>query len=120
MLNKLIDKELERANVMHGPYFPTVEHTLTVLREEVEEVIEECSNLEGIFNKIWKGYRHNNIDELDYGILELRANNIIKESIQVLAMIKKYKQSKNIHTEQIEQIKEMTQEEFLRVLGAEE
>ena len=120
MLNKLIDKELERANVIHGPHFPTVEHTLTVLREEVEEVMEECSNLEGIFNKIWKGYRHNNIDELDYDILELRANNIIKESIQVLAMIKKYKQSKNIHTEQIKQIKEITQEEFLRVLGAEE
>ena len=38
MLNKLVDKELERANVIHGPYFPTVEHTLTVLREEVEEV----------------------------------------------------------------------------------
>ena len=35
-------------------------------------------------------------------------------------MIKKYKQSKNIHTEQIKQIKEITQEEFLRVLGSEE
>lgn len=114
MINKLIDKELERSNVIHEPYFPTVEHTLTVLREEVEEVVEECSNLDGVFNKIWKGYRHNNIDELDYDRLELSAKNIIEESVQVLAMIKKYKQSKSTHTEEIKQI------DIFRVLGADE
>ena len=114
MLNKLIDKELERSNVIHESFFPTVEHTLTVLREEVEEVVEECSNLDGVFNKIWKGYRHNNIDELDYDRLELSAKNIIEESVQVLAMIKKYKQSKSTHTEEIKQI------DIFRVLGADE
>ena len=93
-LEEMVSEELERANKKHGGEFPTIEHTLTVLREEIEEVIEECSNLEGIFNKIWKDYRGQNVQDLDFKRLEMFANNLIEEAVQVIAMVRKYQNSK--------------------------
>ena len=93
-LEEMVSEELERANEKHGGEFPSIEHTLTVLREEIEEVIEECSNLEGIFNKIWKDYRGQNVQDLDFKRLEMFANNLIEEAVQVIAMVRKYQNSK--------------------------
>jgi hypothetical protein len=94
MLEKLIEKELERANAKHKPYFPTIEHTLTVLREEVEESSEEIGNIEACFNKIWKDYRGENINEKYFDRLEMHANNLLEECVQIIAMVRKYKYSK--------------------------
>lgn len=92
-MEKLIEKELERANAKHGIHFPTIEHSLSVIREEVEEVHEESQNLQDIFNKIWKGYRNGKIDDKDFARLEMHAKNVIEESVQVIAMIKKHRYS---------------------------
>ena len=93
LLEVMVVEELTKANKKHESKFPTVEHGLSVLREEVEEVQEECENLTNIFNKIWKGYRKGEIDKKDLRFLELYAENIICESVQILAMVKKYKES---------------------------
>jgi len=93
LLEVMVVEELAKANKKHIDKFPTIEHGLSVLREEVEEVQEECENLTNIFNKIWKGYRKGEIDKKDLRFLELYAENIICESVQILAMVKKYKES---------------------------
>lgn len=99
-LEEMVSEELERANTKHESYFPTIEHTLTVLREEVEESREEIENIEACFEKIWKDYRGQSVNELDFDRLEMHAENLLQESLQIIAMVRKYKYSKeNMRTE---------------------
>lgn len=93
-LEELVKEELERANAKHISFFPSIEHCLCVLREEKEEVDTENENIKEVYNKIWKDYKDENIDEKDFDRLELFANNIIQEAVQVVAMVRKYKYSK--------------------------
>ena len=93
-LEEMVSEELERANEKHGGEFPTIEHTLTVLREEIEESQEEVENIKDCFDKIWKDYRGQNVQDLDFKRLEMFSTNLIEEAVQVIAMVRKYQNSK--------------------------
>ena len=46
------------------------------------------------FDKIWKDYRGQNVQDLDFKRLEMFATNLIEEAVQVIAMVRKYQNSK--------------------------
>jgi hypothetical protein len=93
-LEEIVTEELKKANEKHGGKFPSIEHTLTVLREEIEESQEEVENIKACFDKIWKDYRGQNVNDLDFKRLEMFATNLIEEAVQVIAMVRKYQNSK--------------------------
>ena len=93
-LEEMVSEELERANEKHGGEFPTIEHTLTVLREEIEETQEEVENIKNCFDKIWKDYRGQNVQDSDFEKIEMFATNLVGEVVQVIAMVRKYQNSK--------------------------
>ena len=92
-IKELVDKELIRSTHIHESTFPSVEHALTVLREEVEEVEESTQELRKDFNIFWTSYRENMLLEEELDSMELTCEHIIKEAIQVMAMIDKYRKS---------------------------
>lgn len=93
-IHGLTKRELERANNIHGDKFPSVEHAITVIREEVSEVKDEVKKMSKANKKFYKSYKKGILAEDEIKHLEIAALKCIEESIQVLAMIEKYKISK--------------------------
>lgn len=90
-INKLVDSELENArnrfnniNSSHEGY--------AVILEEFEEVQEEISNFEQTLQTLWKAVKNNSAeDQAEYiKSMEHISTQIIKESIQIAAMCKRY------------------------------
>ena len=92
-IKELVNKELIRSTHIHEGTFPSVEHALTVIREEVEEVEESTQELRRDFNIFWTSYRENQLLEEELDSMELTCEHLIKEAVQVMAMIEKYRQS---------------------------
>ena len=92
-IKKLVNEELNKANEKYGNKFPTVEHALSVIREEVEEVEEGSKELKKDFEKMWKNYRGKLRIDDELIHMEFETQMLIEEAIQVLAMIKKYRKS---------------------------
>ena len=89
----MVEKELIRSTHIHESTFPSIEHALTVLREEVEEVEESTQELRRDFNIFWTSYRENMLLEEELDSMELTCEHLIKETVQVMAMIEKYRKS---------------------------
>ena len=88
-IEKMVVEELVRSKQIHGD-FPSIEHALTVLIEEIEETEEEVTELREHYKKLWQTYRNRRVSEDILDQMELTCTNIIDEVIQVLAMIRKY------------------------------
>lgn len=95
-MNKLINEELDRIIKEKG-YFNSRHEGYAVLLEELQELQEEYYNIENYLNGFWDKHcrkdtkKANNelmaiLDCLDY-----RSQCLIKEAIQVAAVIKKIK-----------------------------
>lgn len=90
-INKLVDSELENSknrfnniNSSHEGY--------AVILEEVEEVQEEIINFEQSLQTLWKAVKNNSTEDQSEHIkaMEIISTQIIKESIQIAAMCKRY------------------------------
>lgn len=114
-LEEMVSEELERANVKHLPYFPSMEHAMFVIQEEVKEVSEENQNIKNTFKKMKRDSRKDDVKDVDFKRLEMFATNIITEAVQVLAMVRKYQLSKENINSKIEQIDVMIHDEFLGI-----
>ena len=96
--NLLVEKELTRANEIHGETFPSVEHAMSVFREEVEEVEEQTQEIRKNYDLFWKSYREGFVLEEFMETMETHAERLIDEVIQVLAMCEKYRKSDLVQT----------------------
>lgn len=90
-INKLVDSELENArnrfnniNSSHEGY--------AVILEEFEEVQEEIINFEQTLQSLWKAVKNNSVEDQSKHIksMEHISTQMIKESIQIAAMCKRY------------------------------
>ena len=103
----LVAEELTRANEIHGDTFPSVEHGMTVLREEVEEVEEQTIKIRKQYDLFWQGYREGLVLEEEMEHMEIHAERLIDEAIQILAMCEKYRKSNLVQTGSMEDFLEI-------------
>ena len=88
----LVDKELESANKKF-PMFRSAHEGYAVILEEIDEAQDEMDNLTGHMNLLWKTVK----DDSGFGSLltaiQIRAESLACEAIQVAAMAKKFQES---------------------------
>jgi hypothetical protein len=89
-VNKLIDDELRRATEKNGKFNSTHEG-YAILLEELEEAKNEMDDLEKGIKQHWENVKNDDIDMSYLKYMEISAINLIMETIQVAAMIKKNK-----------------------------
>ena len=106
-LEEMVSEELERANTKHLPHFPSMEHAMFVIQEEVKEVSEENQNIKNTFKKMKRDSRKDDVKDVDFKRLEMFATNIISEAVQVIAMVRKYQYSKENMKTEIKNIEEL-------------
>lgn len=89
-LNELTNMELERANKLHPPFVDR-HQAYAVIKEEIEEAVEEIKDVENYLKMYWNAIREDDYEEADKKVKELRnyAKQAISELIQVTAMCKK-------------------------------
>ena len=89
-LGAIIEKEIERAIELHGE-FNSPHEAHSVLKEELEELHDEISHLEKKFDGIWKAIRHRYFHTdgttADLELMEGITERIVKEAIQLSAVI---------------------------------
>lgn len=95
-ITKLIKEELNNANKKF-PQFQSKHEAYAIMKEELEEVIEELNQLsKGVLNDYWSLCRNSKQDNevkttKTLAVLSLKCLNSIHELIQVGAMIEKAK-----------------------------
>ena len=87
-INRLVEAELKEANKKY-PLFSSQHEAYAVLKEEVEEMVEEAEKCKEHLQDIWRSTR--NDFECDYSIKNLRGRALytVQEGIQVIAMCDK-------------------------------
>ena len=91
-VEKLVDKELESANKMF-PMFRSDHEGYAVILEEVDEARDEMDDLNGLMNFLWKAVKvDSDIENFLVGI-QMKAEALACEAIQVAAMAKKFQES---------------------------
>jgi hypothetical protein len=97
MIEDLIIVELAYANEKHGEKFHSPHECYAVIKEEVEEVEEEFKQIKIKLECMWGFIKEDETDscgmqyEMEY--MKDATINLIKEAIQVAAMIEKYERS---------------------------
>ena len=91
-IDKLIAEELERAGAIHKDYFASAHEGESVIREEVEEAIDNIDMISAVQARLWASIKNNDNKMQEFYIGEIRkyAKEAIKESIQVAAMCDKF------------------------------
>lgn len=82
-----ISLEYEAAVQQHGQAFNNDDEAMDVLIEEIKEALKEA----GRMYIAAKGMETDGLNQADLDNLDLAARNAIKESAQVLAVIRKYR-----------------------------
>ena len=90
---KLIEKELEEANEKH-PLFQSPHEAWAVLKEEVEELADDTTELKARIKAMWSDVRSDRDIEPQSRLMYNAAINAACEAIQTAAMCKKIEQSK--------------------------
>ena len=92
---KLVNKELESANKKF-PMFRSAHEGCAVILEELEEARAEMVDTEAFYNLMWKTVKENS----DFGslldVIQMKAESLACEAIQVAAMAKKFKESMDL------------------------
>ena len=87
-IKDLAEDEMINAIANHG-YFGNAHEASSVLREEIEEVSEALAEVEREFKSIWANVRSDRSIGIIAKHLEAEALNLVYESLQVLAVLKK-------------------------------
>lgn len=89
---KLVDKELESANKKF-PLFRSAHEGYAVILEEVDEAREEVEDMNGLVDFLWKAVKvDSEVENFLVGI-QIKAEALACEAIQVAAMAKKFQES---------------------------
>ena len=91
LINESIMLELEEANGKFGELFNSEHESYAVLIEELDELFFEINKISELRMIIWENVKSNKDNKLMLIEAQRFSLNIIKESIQVAAMIKKYR-----------------------------
>lgn len=88
-IEKLVDKEYDGA-IKYGLTYNSDHEFYGILKEEMEEVKDELESAEETFDGLWQDIKDgfNTLGNIYY--LEIDLQNVIKESLQCLAVIRKY------------------------------
>ena len=92
-IKQLIEKELTKARILF-PEFHSSHEGFAVIMEELEEMKEEHDWLHKDFKMLFSVIRQNSIEGQKAAIKSMKITiiNLIKEAVQVAAMIEKYDQ----------------------------
>lgn len=89
-VGKLVEKELASANERF-PQFHSPHEGWAVIREEVEELLQETDDVEEALNTLWVRVRYNMRDNPCFATkIKERAVAAACEAVQVAAMAQKY------------------------------
>jgi hypothetical protein len=92
-VEEIINKELEFAINKFGE-FASAHEGYAVILEEVQECQEEMKKFERIFQLVWDHIKYNKVQSGENRILlaelEVHSFNLVKEAIQIAAMVKKF------------------------------
>lgn len=93
-VSNLADHELIRAKGEYGE-FNSRHEAYAVLKEEIEEMQEELNDLDISLTMIWEGIKNDNESEdmqNTLGYAEKEITSALAEGVQVLAMVRKFKE----------------------------
>ncbi len=91
-IRELVNEELLFAN-QKFPLFASPHEGYAVLKEEIEETLDESKRLDRNIELLWCGIKKNENVMPYVGYIEDYALQCAAEAIQVVAMCRKYKQS---------------------------
>lgn len=93
-IDRLAADELERANKVH-PMFASDHEGESVIREEMEEVIDSMKQVGEHFAKVWKAVKEDSQKDAadNVSLMRLYASCAAAELIQVIAMCDKFEKS---------------------------
>ena len=93
-IEQLVNEELQSARIKFPQPLNSPHEGFAVLLEEIEELDEEMDTLRVIKDVLWYNVRKDNLELQDQTLDEMRlvVQKIIKEAVQVGAMIEKYQQ----------------------------
>lgn len=93
LIDELIDQELIEANKQYQAMFNSEHEAYAVLIEEIDEVFDEINKIAEVRLMLWENIKGNKNTKLILIELQKLSLKLIKESIQVAAMLKKYRNS---------------------------
>lgn len=95
MIEKMIKRELRRANTIHRDRFASMHEAESVIREEIEEAQDDFETMQTRHSWLWLSIKNRNEDIPFKSVEKIRVYAIetIKELIQVAAMCDKFKDS---------------------------
>lgn len=93
LINKAFCVELENAKKNYGDRYASAYEAWAVLKEEIEEVSDEYEFIRNNLLYCWNAIKSNNVKSQKEVLnnIEERAKNLIAETLQVLAVVEKYK-----------------------------
>lgn len=95
MIEKMIKRELRKANTIHRKTFASMHEGESVIREEIEEALDDIVRMKVRHNWLWASVKDRNERVSHRAVEKIRVYAIeaIKELIQVAAMCDKFKDS---------------------------
>ena len=99
----LVADELERANKLHGDYFRSDHEGESVIREEMQEVDDETTEIEMHYSMMWEAVKDDNPMRAAQSAYKMQqaAIRAAAESIQVAAMCRKFIFSQQIRDSKV-------------------
>jgi hypothetical protein len=96
LVNIAIETELQTANEQYGNYFNTHHEAYGVLLEEFEELEHEIVQAKHCLSNLWEKVKSDTDPDSALFRFENVAKMLIREALQVAAMIEKYKQTNDL------------------------
>lgn len=90
-LRMAIDRELTRANGLHGEVLHSKHEAVAVLGEEVDEAQDEARWLGMEMSGLWEAVKQDRVDSEKVESVKMCAENMVAEGIQVIAMCDKWR-----------------------------
>lgn len=90
-LRMTIDRELMRANELHGEVLHSKHEAVAVLGEEVDEAHDEANWLDMEMSELWEAVKGDRVDIEKVDDVQDVAERLAAEAIQVIAMCEKWK-----------------------------
>lgn len=95
MIEKMIKRELRKANTIHRDRFASIHEAESVIREEIEEALDDFEIMQTRHKWLWGSVKGRNNEVAFRSVEKIRiyAIETIKELVQVAAMCDKFKDS---------------------------
>lgn len=93
LINTLIQAEYENACNQYGEKFNSIHEAYAILKEELEETMNELNTMNAVFDVLWLDVKGDNIEPLNKLISNMKSYQLkaMKELAQVGAVLLKFK-----------------------------